>query len=104
MTPTVSIIIPCYNQAHYLGQTIESALKQSYSCVEVIVVNDGSTDNTALVASRFLSQIGYVEQTNAGLSAARNSGLERATGDYVVFLDSDDLVENFRGEDRHLLL
>lgn len=94
MTPTVSIIIPCYNQAHYLGQTLESALNQSYSCVEVIVVNDGSTDNTAHVASQFLPQIVYIEQANAGLSAARNSGLERATGNFVVFLDSDDLLQH----------
>ena len=71
----VSIVIPCYNQARFLGQAIESALAQTHKDVEVIVVNDGSTDNTAEVAGRYSSdpRVRLINQKNAGLPAARNS-------------------------------
>jgi glycosyltransferase involved in cell wall biosynthesis len=85
----VSVIIPCYNQAHFLGQAIESVLGQSYSNFEIIVVDDGSTDNTAEVARRNPS-VRYVYQKNAGLSNARNAGLRHSRGEFLVFLDADD--------------
>ncbi len=88
--PLVSVIIPCYNQAHHLRGAVESALGQTYKQVEVIVVNDGATDATAEVAARFGDRIRYLEQENAGLAAARNAGLRHATGELVNFLDADD--------------
>jgi glycosyltransferase involved in cell wall biosynthesis len=87
---TVSIIIPCYKHAHYLKHAIESALAQTHSLVQVIVVNDGSPDNTPEVAAGFANRICYIPQTNAGLSAARNTGLAHATGEFALFLDADD--------------
>jgi glycosyltransferase involved in cell wall biosynthesis len=85
----VSVIIPCYNQAHFLGEAIASVLVQSYPYFEVVVVDDGSTDHTSEVAARY-SGVRYVRQSNQGLSAARNAGLRRSQGGYVVFLDADD--------------
>jgi hypothetical protein len=84
----VSIVIPCFRQAHFLADAIESVLRQTYERFEVLVVNDGSPDDTAAVASRF--PVRYVEQENAGLAGARNAGLDRAHGEFVVFLDADD--------------
>ena len=88
--PLVSVIIPCYNQGKYLAEAIESALNQTYPHVEVIVVNDGSTDNTAEVAARYAGRITYVEQENGGPSAARNAAIGVATGSLIAHLDSDD--------------
>jgi glycosyltransferase involved in cell wall biosynthesis len=85
----VSVIIPCYNQARFLGQAIESVLAQSYPHVEVIVVDDGSTDNALEVASRY-SQVLTICQENQGVSAARNTGIQASIGHYLVFLDGDD--------------
>ncbi len=85
----VSIIIPCYNQAEFLGEAVESALAQTHPHVEVVVVDDGSTDNTLAVASGFPG-IRVVSRTNGGLPAARNTGLAAASGAYTVFLDADD--------------
>lgn len=85
----VSVVIPCFNQAHYLGEAIESVIAQSYPKVEVVVVDDGSLDNTAEVAARYAG-IKYQRQDNRGLAAARNLGLRRSNGQYVVFLDADD--------------
>ena len=87
-TGVVSIVIPCYRQAHFLGQAIESALSQSYPHVQVIVVNDGSPDEVRAVAAQYPVQ--YIEQENAGLAAARNTGLASCRGEFVVFLDADD--------------
>ncbi len=88
----VSVIIPCYKQAHLLPQAIDSVLAQAFEELEIIVVNDGSPDNTAAVAARYGNRIRYIEQSNQGLSAARNAGLRLATGEFVHFLDSDDFV------------
>ncbi len=88
--PLVSVIIPCYNQGRFLAEAIESALGQTYPHVEVIVVNDGSTDETAEVAARYAGRIRYIEQENGGRCAARNRGLAEAKGDRVLFLDADD--------------
>jgi glycosyltransferase involved in cell wall biosynthesis len=87
--PLVSVIIPCYNQGRFLSNAIRSALQQTYSHVEVIVINDGSTDETDLVARSF-QEVRYFLQENRGLPAARNRGLEESMGHYIIFLDADD--------------
>lgn len=87
---TVSVIIPAFNAATSLGQTLDSALSQTLSPAQIIVVNDGSTDSTSAVARAFGDRIVYLEQKNAGQGAARNVGLQVATGKYVAFLDADD--------------
>jgi glycosyltransferase involved in cell wall biosynthesis len=84
----VSVVIPCYRQAHFLADAIESALRQSHPRVEVIVIDDGSPDDTKDVASRY--PVRYFRQENAGVAAARNAGLERSLAEFVVFLDADD--------------
>ena len=87
----VSVVIPCYNQAHFLKEAIGSALAQSYSHVEIIVLDDGSVDNTAEVtASHADTGVRHVRQENQGLAAARNAGLAASRGSYIVFLDADD--------------
>ena len=88
LAPLVSVVIPCYNSARYLGETIESVLAQTYARVEVIVVDDGSTDATPKIAQSYPVQ--YVYQTNRGISAARNAGVVHSRGKYVQFLDHDD--------------
>lgn len=86
-----SIIIPCYGQAQYLSQAIESALAQTYKDFEIIVVNDGSPDDTRYVAMQY-EGIKYVEQVNKGLASARNTGIMNATGEWIYPLDSDDIM------------
>jgi len=88
----VSIVIPTYNRAHLLGEAIQSALAQSHAGCEVIVVDDGSTDETAALVARFGDAVRYLRQENAGVAAARNRGAGVATGDYLHFLDSDDML------------
>ena len=88
-----SIIIPAYNVANYLENCVESILKQTYDNYEIIIVDDGSTDETGKVADELLKQskqINVVHQSNGGASKARNTGMKRATGDYILFLDGDD--------------
>jgi glycosyltransferase involved in cell wall biosynthesis len=87
--PLVSVIIPCYNQAHFLGEAIESVLAQTYPYLEVLVVDDGATDNTAAVVARYPG-VRCFQQENQGLSAARNTGLRHSIGEHIVFLDADD--------------
>lgn len=87
--PLVSIVIPCYNQSDFLGEAIKSALNQTYSNIEIIVVDDGSSDRTQEVALGFLD-VRYIRQKNQGLSAARNTGIREGGGHYMVFLDADD--------------
>lgn len=90
--PRVSIIIPCFNGASYLGQAIGSVLDQSFQDWELIVVDDGSTDGSRAVAAAFSdSRIRYTYQPNRGLAAARNAGLSLTGGELVTFLDADDL-------------
>ena len=85
----VSVIIPCYNQAHFLGEAIESVLSQSYPHFEVVVVDDGSTDNTQEVAARYPG-VRCIRQENQGLAGARNTGIRHSNGSFLVFLDADD--------------
>lgn len=87
-SPRVSVIIPCYRHAHFLGGAIESGLAQTYPNVEVVVVDDGSPDDTAQVAARY--PVRCARQENRGLSAARNTGLRVSSGEFLVFLDADD--------------
>lgn len=91
----VSIIVPCYNQADYLPETLESVLAQTYPDWECVIVNDGSPDNTDEVVHPFLEKDGrftYVKQLNQGPSAARNTGIEHSCGEFILPLDADDLI------------
>ena len=87
---TVSVVIPTYNYAHFLPRAVESVLTQTLPASEVIVVNDGSTDNTPDVLARYGDRIRVIHKRNEGLPAARNTGAMLASGDLIAFLDSDD--------------
>jgi glycosyltransferase involved in cell wall biosynthesis len=87
--PLVSVIITCYNHGKFLSEAIKSVLRQTYRNLEILVVDDGSTDNTAEVVLGF-PDVNYVYQSNAGLSAARNKGVLKSRGSYIMFLDADD--------------
>lgn len=94
--PLVSVIVPCYNYSRFLPETLESVLAQTCNDWECIIVDDGSTDNTANVAKLFMNKDNrfvYVYQCNSGLSTARNKGIGIAKGKYLQFLDADDLIE-----------
>jgi teichuronic acid biosynthesis glycosyltransferase TuaG len=88
--PVVSVIIPAYNAAPYLSAAIQSVLGQTFSDLEIIVIDDGSTDGTGDVAASFGSRVQYLRTANLGPSAARNLGIARSTGRYIAFLDADD--------------
>lgn len=93
MNPRVSIIVSCYNYAQYLDEALQSILDQTYVDWECIVVNDGSTDNTAAVAHKWVTKdarFAYVYKENGGVSSARNLGIEKAKGEFIVTLDADD--------------
>ncbi len=90
MATDVSIIIPTYNYARFLPRAVESALAQTLAAREVIVVDDGSTDDTPAVAAQFGGRIRYLRQPNAGVSAARNAGGDLSQGEWLVFFDADD--------------
>ncbi len=91
--PLVSVIIPAYNSGPYLVKTLESALGQTYPDREIIVVDDGSTDDTPSCVERYGAAVTYIRQESAGVGAARNRGLAAARGEYVALLDHDDLWE-----------
>ena len=94
--PKVTIIIPAYNVEEYIYRGIESCINQTYDNLEIIIVDDGSTDKTALIIEQYAhkdSRIVFLKQKNAGVSSARNNALDHTTGNYVVFLDSDDWLE-----------
>ena len=96
MKELVSIIIPIYNVEKYLTKCIESVINQTYKNLEIILVNDGSTDNSKEIIDKYSlidSRIKVINKKNGGLSEARNAGIEIAKGDYIGFLDSDDWIE-----------
>jgi glycosyltransferase involved in cell wall biosynthesis len=88
-TPLVSVIIPCYHQAHYLAEAIESVLAQTYPHVETLVIDDGSPDNAAEIAARYPG-VRCIGQPNHGVSEARNLGIRSSNGSFLIFLDADD--------------
>lgn len=95
MSPLVSIIIPCYNKAQYLGETLDSVSAQTYPNIEVIVVDDDSPDNTKEIVDRYMQRmdnLNYIHQSNQGPSAARNNGIRASHGKYVMALDADDTL------------
>jgi glycosyltransferase involved in cell wall biosynthesis len=87
--PLVSVVIPCYNQAHYLSEALESVLGQGYGRIETFVVDDGSTDNTCSIVERY-PQAHYRRQPHQGAAVARNTGIAESSGDLLLFLDADD--------------
>ena len=100
----ISCIIPVFNGEVYLAEALESVLAQTYQPLEVIVVDDGSTDGTAEVAGHFRSRITYIRQSNQGSASAKNAGMNAARGEFYAFLDSDDIwdPEKLRRQIDHL--
>ena len=93
--PKISVIIPIYNTAEYLPRCLDSILNSTYQNLEVLCINDGSTDESEVILKRYAaedSRVITINKANAGVSVARNTGLERATGDFIAFVDSDDWV------------
>ncbi len=93
MTARVSIVFPCDNHGRFLRQAVDSVLQSTHQGAEVVVVNDGSTDNTLAIARSYGSRTRLADQSNRGLSAARNAGLTMASGEFVNFLDADDRLD-----------
>lgn len=96
MNEKITVIVPVYNVEHYLDQCLDSLISQTYKNLEIIVINDGSTDNSGAICQEYAqkdNRIIYIEKENGGQSEARNMGLDRMTGSYVTFVDSDDWVE-----------
>ena len=91
MGPLVSVVIPVFNGERFLREAVQSVLDQTYSTVEIIIVDDGSTDGTATVARSLGETVRYLHQANQGPAAARNRGIEHAQGSLIAFADADDL-------------
>ena len=97
MNPLISVIVPCYNQAQYLDECLQSVLDQTYQNWECIIVNDGSPDHTEEVAKKWLEKdprFRYIDKENGGLSSARNIAIREAKGDWILPLDADDRIGN----------
>ena len=101
--PLISVIIPTYNYADFLPKAIESVLHQTYRNFEIIVIDDGSSDNTRSVITND-DCVQYYYQQNKGLAAARNAGIQRSRGEYLIFLDADDWLENDALEQNYLVI
>jgi glycosyltransferase involved in cell wall biosynthesis len=91
--PSVSVVIPTYNYGRFIAEAIESALGQTLTALEIVVVDDGSTDDTETVLRKFGGQVRYVKQLNIGVSEARNRGVDETKGELIAFLDADDIWE-----------
>ncbi len=91
MNPLISVVVTTYNQADYIEQTLESVFAQTYDRFEIIVVDDGSTDDTQARIASFGSRVKYIRQKNQGVAGSRNTGIRNTCGEYVAFLDGDDL-------------
>lgn len=94
--PLVSIVIPTFNCQKFLCEAIDSALNQSYSNIEILVIDDGSTDNTSEVIKKFGRKIRYIKKDHGGLASARNEGMSLARGEFIAWLDSDDICHPYR--------
>ena len=96
MTEKVSVIVPVYNVEKYLRQCLDSILQQTYQNLEILIINDGSTDGSDAICREYLEKderISYFAKENTGISDTRNVGIRQATGEYVTFVDSDDWIE-----------
>ena len=91
----VSVIVPVYNVEKYIRQCLESIINQTYKNLEIIVVNDGTKDNSMKIVEEYLSdeRIKVINKENGGIASARNRGIDEATGEYISFVDSDDWLE-----------
>ena len=97
MEPLLSIIVPIYNVEQYVDKCIQSILNQTYQNLEIILVDDGATDRSGSIADSYAAKdkrIKVLHKENGGISDARNYGLDHVTGDYILFVDSDDFIEN----------
>jgi glycosyltransferase involved in cell wall biosynthesis len=92
-SPTVSVVIPCFNQGRFLAEALASVDAQTYAPTDIVLIDDGSTDTTSAVAKQF-PRVRYVRQRNLGLAQARNAGVRAALGEYLVFLDADDRLRS----------
>lgn len=107
MKPKISIIVPIYNSEEYLAQLLKSILNQTFTKFEVILINDGSTDSTLEIATAYQkldSRIKVITQSNSGPSVARNKGITEALGEYILFIDSDDFVEETYVEKLYMMM
>jgi glycosyltransferase involved in cell wall biosynthesis len=87
----VSVVIPTYNYGRFISEAIESVLRQTYPIFEIVVVDDGSTDNTEEIVAKFGDKVKYIKQKNGGVGLARNTGVRHSTGEFIAFLDADDI-------------
>ena len=100
----ISIVIPVYNVENYLNRCIESIISQTYENIEIILINDGSKDNSLLICKEYKNKdkrIKVIDKKNEGVSIARNIGVEKSSGKYVIFVDSDDWIEKTFVENLH---
>ena len=101
MNPILSVVVPIYNVEKYLSKCIDSILKQTYENFEILLIDDGSTDSSSVIAQKYANQyekVRYIRQKNKGLGGARNTGICQAKGQYVSFIDSDDYIESIMYE------
>lgn len=102
--PLISVVIPAFNYGRFIGKAIESVLSQTYRDVELIIVDDGSTDETREVVSQYSGRLNFISQINAGQSQARNQGVSKSRGSLIAFLDADDFWEPDKLEKQQELL